>query len=192
MDPVLSTYLYLFLLIIVINVVPAFMPASWMVLAFFAISFHLNVPAVVILGVTASTIGRTGLYFLSERYVARFLSAKQNTNMVNLGKIIEARAHGWFWLISSFWFLPLPSNHIYIAAGVSRFDFKKITAAFVIGRTFNYTLMVGGSSLVLAGFSDIIEKSVTSPLAIIIQIGGLVLLYLATIVDWQKFFRASS
>lgn len=188
MDPVLSTYLFLFILIIVINVIPAFMPASWMVLAFFTIAFHLNVPAVVLLGVTASTIGRTGLYFLANRYIARFLSAKQNANMTSLGEFLNRR-HILFWLVAAFSFLPLPSNHIYIAAGLARFNFRLLTASFIIGRTIDYALLVGGSNLAFAGVSELLTKSVTSPAALAIQLAGLVLLVLIIELDWRKILR---
>lgn len=189
MDPMFGTFLFLFLIVFVINVIPAFMPASWIVLAVFAINWHLPVPWVVLVGVTASTLGRTVLYHISDRYIKYFLSKRQRKNMDELGEILNERRNIMMPLIVSFSLLPVPSNHIYIAAGMARFNLETLTASFFIGRLVNYIILVSGADLVAGNASDLVGQSVTSLPAIILQVMGIVILYLITMVSWRSLFR---
>jgi membrane protein YqaA with SNARE-associated domain len=187
MEPV-TLYLLLFVVVVLVNFIPLFMPATWMVLALFATIYHLPLVPTVLVGVTASTIGRTGLYFLSQRYVARFLSEDQIKNMNELGQILNGHQQVLIPLVLAFSILPIPSNHLYIAAGLASFDLKTLTAAFVIGRSANYLVLVGSSELAARGVETILKSRFVGPAAIAIQILGLAGLYLITKISWKKVY----
>src|SRR5581483_8104378 len=123
------------------------MPPSWIVLAFFAVSYGLPVPAVVLTGVTASTLGRTALYFLARDYLRLMLPDRPRKNMAELGQIINHHKGVMLPLIASFSILPAPSNEIYIAAGLARFDLWVLTQSFFVGRLINYSFLVGGAQI---------------------------------------------
>lgn len=165
------------------------MPPSWIILAVLAINWHLPVPPVVLVGVVASTLGRTVLYLISERYIKHFLSGRQRKNMDELGEILNERRHLLAPLILSFSVLPVPSNHLYIAAGMARFNLETLTASFVIGRLVNYSILVGGVNIIAGNVTDLVGQSVTSLPAILLEVSGIVILYLITMVSWRSLFH---
>jgi hypothetical protein len=54
-------YLILGVLVFGVNIVPAFMPPTWIILAFFYLRYHLNLLPTVIIGAAAATLGRVVL-----------------------------------------------------------------------------------------------------------------------------------
>ncbi|PYJ07821.1 MAG: hypothetical protein DMF06_14545 [Verrucomicrobia bacterium] len=51
-------YLLVFLAALAVDTIPVFAPPAWILLVFLLVKFHLNPWAVVVVGVTGSTIGR--------------------------------------------------------------------------------------------------------------------------------------
>lgn len=184
----MELYLYLFLIVFVINALPAFMPPSWLVLALFAVHFQLEITWVVLLGVVASTLGRTVLYSLARHFV-QVLSIKQRRNMEELGELLDRKRQAFLALLLSFSVLPLPSNNLYIAAGLAKFDKSTITTAFFLGRLLNYTFLVSASTLTASQIQFALGQSITSAPAVLLQFSGLILLYFATEISWKDFFH---
>lgn len=183
-----TTYLLLFAVVVAVNFIPLFMPATWMVLAFFALTYHLPFIPIVIIGVMASTIGRIGLYYLSRRYVAKFLAKDQIKNMNELGQILNNQHNILIPLILAFSILPVPSNQLFIAAGLAKFNLKTLAAAFVIGRLANYLFFVGSSELAAGGVEALVKSRFIGPAAVVAQVLGLVGLYLVTKISWKKVY----
>jgi len=62
----------------VINLVPAFMPSTWMVMAFFYIRFDLPLLVLTIGGAIASAFGRVALARGTRAFSRRFLTKQRN------------------------------------------------------------------------------------------------------------------
>lgn len=60
-------YLIAALIIFAMNVVPAFMPPTWILLALFHISYHLAITPLVIIGASYATFGSMILYFFAVK-----------------------------------------------------------------------------------------------------------------------------
>src|SRR5579884_1573294 len=124
-----------------INVVPAFMPPTWSVLAVFHIAFNLPVLPLTIGGAAMSAVGRAGLTVLSRR-AGRRLSASQRERVEALGAFINAHPRWREPLVFLLCLLPFPSNLLFITAGVGRLALLPVTIAFFLARSIADSLYV--------------------------------------------------
>lgn len=58
-------YIGLALIVYIVNIIPLFMPPTWLMLAFFSIHYHLYTIPVIIIGAISATFGRVTLYWLT-------------------------------------------------------------------------------------------------------------------------------
>src|SRR5918911_737817 len=73
------------------NIMPAFMPPSWSVLAFFYVHNHLPLLLLTLGGAVTSSAGRTVLALLTRRWGRRLLREKQRNNLRQLGEWLSSR-----------------------------------------------------------------------------------------------------
>src|SRR5437868_3953233 len=71
------------------NLIPAFMPPTWAVLAFFYITFNLALLPTIIIGAVTATLGRICLALLARYYFRPFLSKAGRENYETLGFILH-------------------------------------------------------------------------------------------------------
>lgn len=123
----------------VLNLVPYFMPPTWVVVTFFLIAFQLPVWPLAIGCALASTAGRCGLYFLSARYGRKLLSARRQQNVAALGVWLNQRP-GWRGVLDVLIYSlgPIPSNDLFIAAGLSGARLWPVALGFLPGRMVSY------------------------------------------------------
>src|ERR1044072_1152319 len=117
MFPDFSLYLILACLILGMTTIPAFMPPTWTILAFFYIHFDLNLFAVVIIGAISATCGRIILYNLAKNQFRKFFTDKYLRNYDTLGNYLENNKKMTIPLILTYAFLPIPSNELFVMAG---------------------------------------------------------------------------
>lgn len=185
----LLVYLFFALVIFLVNFIPAFMPATWMVLVFIYLKYNVPLIPLVLLGVIFSTLGRIALYRISDSHFRRFLPKVSRENMATLGKYLNSRKHLTLPFILFFTFLPLPSNVVFIGAGFAKFDIKILASGFFVGRLLNYSFLVGSSGLVASEISKLVPEKYFNFWTIILQIVGFLLLFAVTKVDWSKVLR---
>ena len=70
----LGVYLILASIVLGMNVIPALMPPTWIILAFFVSKYQLQLLPVVLIGASCATLGRVILAGISRKYFRRFLS----------------------------------------------------------------------------------------------------------------------
>src|SRR5438034_6220526 len=105
---------------ILINLLPAFAPPSWSVLAFFLIRYHLPLLLITVGGAAASTIGRLGLAVGTRRWGRRLLSERRRKSMQGLGRWLDAKPRWAVPIVVLLFALgPVPSNAVFIAAGLT-------------------------------------------------------------------------
>jgi len=128
--------------IFIINVVPAFMPPTWMLLSFIGYNFHLSnyhLAILAILAAVAATSGRIVLALFSKKVIRNKILG-ENTRQ-NIDVLKQNLEKGKFFA-SSFFALyalsPLPSGQLFLAYGLT--DLKLIIAVipFFIGRIISY------------------------------------------------------
>ena len=123
----------------VLNVVPYFMPPTWALVTFFLIAFHLPVWPLAIGSAFASTAGRCALYLASARWGRRLLSEERRRNLDALGDWLNKRP-SWKGVLDVLVYSlgPIPSNDLFIAAGLSGAKLWPIALGFLPGRMVSY------------------------------------------------------
>lgn len=184
-----SPYLMMGLLVYAINVVPALMPPTWLFLAFYFIHDRLEFIPVVVIGAIAATLGRITLSLLSKNYLRKYIPEKPKKNLTSLGRLIHANHRLTIPILVSYAFFPLPSNQIYIAAGLANMNIKVIAASFFFGRLISYTFWVSAAHKVFDRWEAIFSTHLTETGNIVVNIAGFGLLALISMVDWGKMVK---
>lgn len=182
-------YLYVGVFVLIINVIPAFMPPTWLVLAFLYTNYHLNLIPTVIIGVVSATIGRIILYHLSKTYFKRFFPKKMLGNYDALGKFLHKNQHFTLPVVLTYTFFPVSSNYVFIVAGLSNLNVGIITVAFVIGRLISYTFWISASHRLSTHLETIFSEHISQGATLLLEIIGLLAIYLIGKIKWGKILK---
>src|SRR5262245_25699895 len=130
----------LFMIIFVLNVIPAFAPPTWMVLSFIGLQHppaHVTVLAMI--GAVAATLGRCTLAKLSRILIRhKCLSDTTRHNIDALRDGLERRRALTIGLVLCYAFSPLPSNVLFIAYGLTPLKLSRIAVPFLLERFVSY------------------------------------------------------
>ena len=185
-------FLIIFLVVLVLNVIPVFAPPTWTVMSFIAIRFNPNIIVLAVIGAIAATLGRIVLARLSTIIVRqRFLSRGATENIDAVKTRLESNRKLTFTVLLFYAFSPLPSNHLFIAYGLTALKLKLIAIPFLIGRVVSYTFWAFTASRVARVLSDetLATKSFLSYYFIASQLFGLLIVYVFIKIDWSRLFR---
>jgi hypothetical protein len=187
--PDLGLWLLVWGVTLVLNVVPAFMPPTWSVLAYFHLRHGLAIWPLAAVGAVAATAGRALLALGSRTYGVRVVPHAWRANIEILVKIM--RAHKMLGLsgLVLFTFTPVSSNYLFIAAGLARAPLPPILAVFLAGRLVSYVLFVGAAHTAAGSLTDIFGSSVEGWTQAAIQVGGFVALIVVMRLDWMHLLR---
>jgi uncharacterized membrane protein YdjX (TVP38/TMEM64 family) len=173
--------------VFVVNLVPAFMPPTWSFLAFFLIRFDLPLLPLALGGAVAATAGRTVLALASRRWGGRLLPARRRQNLERLGAWLEERAR---WAapvaVLLYSFGPIPSNELFIAAGVTRMRLAPIAGAFFAGRVVSYTFWAASARAVVGELEGVFLGHWQSAGFLALELLALTGLLLFTRIDWPR------
>lgn len=178
--------LIVFAIIFGMNLLPAFAPPTWTVLAYFALTLGIFVPLLIVTGVVAAATGRWGLATLFRRYRHK-LPKSYITNMENAETHLIKSQSRTRALLALFLVSPLSSAQLFEAAGMMKsIAIKPLVLAFAAGRLVTYSITVSSASAVAASsFGDVILATLTSPTAIAIQIVAIAGLVLLGNIKWK-------
>ena len=181
----IEVLLFEWIVIFLINLVPVFMPPTWMTLSFFYITNPQNIFLLVFIGVTASTAGRYALAKGAGKFFARFGTKKKKKQM----KMLKKRLHGKPLHVFIFTFLfslsPLPSNALFIAVGATKTRLREVVAGFFVGRTISYLFLVFTTERIFSSLGATVEGTGTQ-WTIMIEVIGVIAIVLFFIFDWEK------
>ena len=186
----------LFLVVYVINLIPAFAPPTWMALTFFGLSMRTtNVLLLATVGAAGATLGRLTLAKFSGAMVRRRLLSERTIQNID---VLKSRLqHRRALTVSTFLFYalsPLPSNYLFIAYGLTTLDLRLIVVPFFLGRLTSYALFV--FSAASAQRHLILEASETAPFLglyfVVSQIVLLSLVFVFTKIDWSELLSEGS
>ena len=187
----LVVFSIIFLVVFVLNVIPIFAPPTWSVLSFIAIRYNPNIIVLAIVGAVAATVGRLTLAKLSRVIVRqKFLSDATRRNIDAVKERLESNAKLTFSLFLFYAFSPFPSNHMFIAYGLTTLKLRLIAIPFLLGRIVSYAFWAFTASSVvqLLNYESVTSRSFFSYYFIASQLFGLLVIYLFTKVDWRRVF----
>ncbi len=183
------------LLIFIINVIPAFMPPTWMLLSFVGFNFHLSGWALVILSIfaaVASTSGRTILALLSDKLIRnKVLSPRAIANVDFIKHHLENKKVFTFGFFLFFAFSPFPSGPLFLAYGLTGLKLKIAAIPFFIGRVVSYLFW----ALTASGVSEMLDLTTLKSEIfvgagfVLTQVLVLYLVYLFIKIDWKALFE---
>lgn len=182
-------YLVLWVLVFGLNIMPALMPPTWMVLAFFHIKYGLNLVPLVVVGATAATLGRVVLYYLAKGALRNILPKKMAGNLEYLGNYLEKRQNFTIPFIIFYGFLPIPSNQVFITLGLADVPIKLIALAFFLARLVSYTFWVAAAHRLSDGLEGIFARHLGRTETFIVEAMGFGLILLISKINWRKVLK---
>ncbi len=182
-------YLILAVFVLGMNVVPVFMPPTWLVLAFFFSRFHLNLFATVLIGAISATCGRVLLYHLARLYLRPFLPKKFEQNYDYLGSYIQKRQNLTIPIVITYAFLPIPSNDVFIIAGLTGLKIKIIAFSFFVGRLISYSFWISLAYHLSNRLEMVFAEHFSNLAGIAAELLGFGIILLVGKINWRKILR---
>ena len=181
-------YVFVFLGALLFDIVPfPFLPA-FTIMLYLQVQYHLNVWAVLFVGVAGSILGRylLTLYipFISDSY---FKPAK-NEDVRFLGEKLKEKGWQSQLVIVAYSLLPLPTTPLFLAGGMARIKPRYIIPAFFVGKLTSDTaaLLMGRYAAQNVGS---IRASVLSWQSVLGLGLSLLLLGALLFIDWRSLIQ---
>jgi uncharacterized membrane protein YdjX (TVP38/TMEM64 family) len=188
-ESLLITYSVVFLA----NLAPAFMPPTWSILAFFLVRYDLPLIPLAVGGAVAASTGRLCLALVSRRWGRRWVSAERRANLSALGRWLDTRGR---WtaplamLVYSFG--PIPSNQLFMAAGLTGMRLRLIMGAFLVGRLFSYTFFTASVQMLYGKLEEVFTEHLGNTSILLLEMVALGALVLLTRMNWLKVLPQSA
>jgi uncharacterized membrane protein YdjX (TVP38/TMEM64 family) len=179
-------YLILFIIVLGVNLIPAFGPPTWSVIALYVFNSNLSVPAIVLVGALAAAIGR---YLLAHafRYLGRYLPDKMRRNLKSARTALERRRRSTVLALGLFALSPVPSAQLFEAAGLAGVRLLAFTLAFFLGRMVSYSVYaLTAKGIKDSSIGESFQNALMSPFGIVSQIVMLILLAALVRIDWES------
>jgi len=140
----------LFIMVFVLNVLPAFAPPTWTTMSFIGLAIpNIDVLLLASVAAVAATCGRIVLAKLSRGIVRqRFLSEQSRRNVDAIKTAIENRRAMTIGTFLGYSLSPLPSNYLFIAYGLTSLPIAFLSVPFLIGRFVSYAFWTRTASTI--------------------------------------------
>ena len=183
----MTEYLLLFAVVFGINLLPAFGPPSWSIIALYGLNSELPLPTIVGTGALAAALGRFCLAH-GTRWLRNWVSDKTKANLEAARKALEKNKRRGVLALGLFALSPVPSAQLFEAAGLTGVRLLPFTLAFFAGRLVSYSIYAGSAKAVEhLTIADTFRDSLTSPPGIGVQVLMLAALVALAKVDWARF-----
>jgi uncharacterized membrane protein YdjX (TVP38/TMEM64 family) len=189
----MDAVLILFLVVLVLNLVPAFAPPTWMVFSTVGFRFPDHVGwTFALVGALAAALGRSALAKMAHGVVRnRWMSDVSRENVDSLKGSMEKHPKLTFGLFLFYAFTPLPSNFVFIAYGLTTMHLARLAIPFFLGRFVSYAFWTLSAAAVSRrfDFDDGKTLSYFSVYFVLTQSALLGTVYLFTRLDWKMLLR---
>lgn len=186
-------YLILFAIVFGVNLMPAFGPPTWSIIALYTLNTDLRVPLVILVGAVAAASGRFLLGHATRVLGGRLLPERTRNNLDAARKALQRRKRGAIVGLGLFALSPVPSAQLFEAAGLTGVRLLGFTAAFFAGRLVSYSIYAYTAKGIRASsVGETLKGGLTSPIGLAVQIAMIAFLVALTQVDWQKLFGEHS
>jgi hypothetical protein len=188
-----NPFLLVFVVVLTLNVIPAFAPPTWMIFSFLGFRFPQYAGwALALTGALAATLGRCILARMSRAIVRQhWLSEAARKNVDTVRDEVLKRPRLTFGVLLFYAFSPLPSNTVFIAYGLTTMKILRIAVPFFLGRSVSYALWFRGAAVV-SGRLDLGGGAALGYFTVyfvIVQTAFLVAVYVFTRIDWTVLIR---
>jgi hypothetical protein len=177
-------YFLVFLAALAVDTIPIFAPPAWIVLVILLVKFHLNPWAVVVIGVTGSTLGR----YILTRYIPKVSSSlinrRESENLRYIGsKLCRVK---WSAAIFTFFYTltPLSTTALFTAVAAARINPWHILPPFFLGRLITDGMLVFSSKYATANLSGLLHGQ-ASWKTVLTLTAGLIVIGAFLFVDWR-------
>jgi membrane protein YqaA with SNARE-associated domain len=172
-----------------LNVVPAFMPPTWSVLAYFHVREGLAVLPLAVVGALGATLGRAALALGSRAVGARVLPCRWRANIEVLVDELKRRRELGLSALALFALGPVPSNQLFIAAGIARAPLLPILAVFAVARFISYLIWINAGSIAATSLTELLSPRLGATVTTAIQIAGFIFLLVMMQLDWRRILQ---
>jgi hypothetical protein len=178
-----------FAVIFLLNIIPIFSPPTWIVLSAISLGVPDAIPlGLAIVGATAATCGRVVLAKMSRRILRGKLlgdDARRNVDEIRTG--IEAHRLASAGGVLLFAFSPLPSNHLFIAYGLTNLPVVFPAVPFFLGRLVSYSFWIFSAAAAGKKFDiDLAESGFGFGVYFVVsQILLIPMIYFIVKIDWK-------
>jgi membrane protein YqaA with SNARE-associated domain len=174
-------------LVFALNIVPAFMPPTWSVLAVTHLTFDVPVLPLVVCAAFSASCGRLALALLSRRYGRALLSPSRRNELTALGRWLDTKAR---WAaplaLLIYFFSPIPSNQLFVAAGLTRMSLGRVVAAFLAGRLVSYPLWITAAAVTATRLEEVFLGQFTNGVALAVELALVASVVLFARIDWSR------
>ena len=181
-------YCLVFIASLLVDVIPLVGPPAWTVMVFFQVKYHLEIWAVLVIGVTGSAFGRYIYSWYIPKLSDRFIKPQKNEDLQFVGKKLSGDG----WKVQLFVFLytlmPMPSTPLFTASGLARVRTMHIIPAFFAGKFISDAAMVLAGHYVASNIDDM-WKGFLSWRSIIGTSIVLLIVCLFLFIDWRKLLQ---
>ena len=172
-------------IVFLINLSPAFMPSTWMVLAFFYIKFGLPLVPLALAGAIVSGLGRLCLARGSDFVTRTFFKSKER-DLRSLGDLLNKKANVLPAIVFFYALTPLPTNNLFIAAGMVKADMKRVLVGFWAARIPADLFWIWTGNATFGSLKGVLEKG-GSLTGIVLQLGALTSVLLLYVLPWGRW-----
>lgn len=126
----------------------------------------------------------------SRAFEACFVLATARSNIEGLGETLQGRPALAFTSLALFALGPLPSNQLFIAAGLAKAPLLPILVVFCVARSVSYVLWISAANIAGRSLQELLGPRLGSWGVIALQLAGFGLILLAMRVDWRCVLAA--
>ena len=181
-------YVFVFLGALLFDVVPfPFLPA-FTIMIYLQVHYHLEVWAVLFLGVAGSILGRYLLTLYVPLLSGRYFNATKNEDVQFLGEHLKSK--GWHSqaVIVAYSLLPLPTTPLFLAAGMARIRPRYIIPAFFVGKLSSDSVAVAMGKYASQNLGSL-RSTALSWQSIAGLAASLLLLLALLFIDWRGLIQ---
>ena len=86
-------------------------------------------------------------------------------------------------------FSPVPSNQLFIAAGLAHLDLRLVVPAFFVGRAISYTVAAGAAGKAATDLTAVFTQQLSSAPAILVEFLSLASIVLLAKIPWARLLH---
>lgn len=173
-------------IVFAINIIPAFMPPTWVFLAYVYLMQGGNILLLAFLGAIFSTIGRIALAKWSGPLISGLLKNKKE-DIEFAKKTLDKRPRANFLFTFLYALSPFPSNAIFIISGTAKIKLIPIASGFFLGRLISYYALLQIANFTMETVK--INLSLENPIMIALDIIGILISIWIFTIDWKKILE---
>jgi hypothetical protein len=180
-----------FLVVLGLNLLPAFAPPTWVALSFFSYKFPDNdIAMLALVGATAATLGRVILAKSARTLVrGKLLRPETRQNIDAIKEKLQGKQTLTAGACLFYAFSPLPSNYLFIAYGLTTLELRILALPFFLGRLIGYNFWAHLGSAAAHKLAIEAPHSYMSAYFVAVQVACLAAVYVFTRIDWQRLLQ---